>query len=402
VPKIWPITSSRSCNSAISCPSGGSGVLPIRICHLITGLDTGGAERSLVNLVTAMNRDEFENEVITLLKPGLMAQSLAQAGIPVTSMEIDRRRPNPTALLSLIRHLRAKKPTILQTWLYHADFFGTAAAVFARPDYLLWNLRSSEINGPGIPSSTRFLARLLAVLSRRPDAIVINSQDGQRYHDGIGYRPRRWINIPNGVDLARFRPHRSEQAMLRTRLGIPPDASVIGLVVRYHPMKDIETFLRAASRFQQDYEKVKFVLCGDGLGPDNSTLAKQVRALDLDRSIVLLGPRSDIELIYPALDVLTLCSIYGEGFPNVLCEAMACDVPCVATDVGDSAEIIGDCGLIVPKRDHEALAAGWQKLLKEESSVLNEGPRSRIAARYSLEKMCAHYESFYRSIAQKH
>ena len=368
---------------------------------MITSLDTGGAERSLVNLVTAMNRNEFENEVITLLKPGPMAQTLAQAGIPVTSMEISRHRLNPAALLSLIRYLRAKKPAILQTWLYHADFFGTAAALFAGPEHLLWNVRSSEIDHPSIRRSTRYLARLLAILSRRPDAIVVNSQDGQRYHERIGYHPKQWVDIPNGVDLERFRPQRDEQAMLRMRLEIPPDASVIGLVARYHPMKDIATFLRAASRFQQDHENVKFVLCGDGLGPDNSTLAKQVRDLDLDRSIVPLGPRSDIELIYPALDVLTLCSTAGEGFPNVLCEAMACNVPCVATDVGDSAEIIGDCGLIVPLRDPQALAGAWQTLLEGPSQLRTDSARSRVAARYSLEKMCAHYESFYRSIAQK-
>jgi glycosyltransferase involved in cell wall biosynthesis len=376
--------------------------LPIRICHLITSLDTGGAERSLVNLITAMNRDEFENEVITLLKPGPMAQILAQAGIPVTSMEIGRRRPNPAPLLSLIRHLRVKKPAILQTWLYHADFFGTVAAIFARPDHLLWNVRSSKIDHPGIRRSTRYLARLLATLSRRPDAIIVNSQDGQHYHERIGYHPKQWVNIPNGVDLDRFLPRPNERATLRTRLGIPADAAVIGLVARYHPMKDIDTFLRAASRFQRDHENVKFILCGDGLGPDNSRLTKLVRDLDLDRSIVLLGPRSDIELIYPALDVLTLCSNYGEGFPNVLCEAMACNVPCVATNIGDSAEIIGDCGLIVPLRDPQALAGAWQTLLERPSQLRTDSARLRVATRYSLEKMCAHYESFYRSIAQKH
>jgi glycosyltransferase involved in cell wall biosynthesis len=368
---------------------------------LITSLDSGGAERSLVNLVTAMNRNEFENEVVTLLKPGPMAQTLVHAGIPVTSMEVRRNRPNPAALPSLIRHLREMKPAILQTWLYHADFFGTVAAFFARPDHLLWNVRSSKIDDPGIRRSTRYLARLLATLSRRPDAVVVNSQDGQRYHERIGYHPKQWINIPNGVDLKRFRPRQDEQAMLRTRLEIPADASVVGLIARYHPMKDIDTFLRAASRFQQDHENVKFVLCGDRLGADNSTLAKQVRALGLDRSVVMLGPRLDMELIYPALDVLTLCSIYGEGFPNVLAEAMACDVLCVATDVGDSVEIIGDSGLIVPRRDPDAVARAWHVLLAKPSQVGAESARSRVAARYSLEKMCAHYESFYRSLAQK-
>ena len=375
--------------------------MPIRICHLITSLDTGGAERSLVNLVTAMNRDEFENEVITLLKPGSMAQALAQAGIPVTSMDIGRYRLNPAALLSLIRYLRRKKPAILQTWLYRADFFGSVAGLFAKPDHLVWNVRSSQINRPGIGRSTRYLARLLAMLSGRPDAIIVNSHDGQRYHERIGYRPKQWVNIANGVDLQRFRPRRDERATLRTRLGVPADAAAIGLVARDHPMKDIDTFLRAASRFQREHDNARFVLCGDGLGPGNSTLTKLVRALDLDRNIVLLGRRSDIELIYPAFDLLTLCSIAGESFPNVLCEAMACDVPCVATDIGDSAEIIGDCGLIVPERDPEALTRAWHTLLEKPSQPGTETSRSRIAARYSLERMCAQYESFYRSLMQK-
>ena len=382
------------------CPSG-SEPLPIRICHLITSLDTGGAERSLVNLVTAMNRDEFENEVITLLEPGPMAQTLVQAGIPVTSMEIGRHRPNPAALLSLIRHLRAKKPTILQTWLYHADFFGSIAAFFARPEHLLWNVRSSKIDEPGVARSAQLLARLLAALSMRPDAIVVNSQDGQRWHESIGYQPKRWIKIPNGVDLKRFSPRRNERAMLRDRLGLPADAPIIGLVARYHPMKDVETFLRAASHFQRDHANTKFVLCGDGMTSDNKALAELVGSFNVDRRIVLLGRRPDIELIYPTFDALTLCSIGGEGFPNVLCEAMACGVPCVATDIGDSAEIIGDCGFIVSKGDHEALAGAWRNLLKKEFGVRNEGPRSRIAARYSLELMCARYESFYRSIAKR-
>jgi glycosyltransferase involved in cell wall biosynthesis len=372
--------------------------LPIRICHLITGLDTGGAERSLVNLVTAMDRTEFDNEVVTLLKPGPMAQALTRAGIPVTSMGIGRQRPNPSVLLSLVRHLRAKRPTILQTWLYHADLLGTAAAFFARPDHLLWNVRCTESNKPSMPRSTRFLPRFLAVLSRRPDAIIINSQQGQRDHDQIGYRPKQWINIPNGVDLERFVPRQSDRAALRARIGLPADAAVIGLVARYHPMKDVEGFLHAASLFQQGHANARFVLCGDGLTSANGKLAALISTLDLGDRVVLLGPRSDIELVYPALDALTLCSTYGEGFSNVLCEAMACDVPCVATDIGDSAEIIGDCGLIVPRRDPEALAQAWRRLLEKGPRPTLESRRSRIAARYSLKRMCAHYESLYRSI----
>jgi glycosyltransferase involved in cell wall biosynthesis len=369
---------------------------------LITTLDTGGAERSLVNLVTGMNRDEFENEVVTLLKPGPMAQPLAQAGIPVTGMGLGRRRPDPSVLLSLIRYLRANKPTILQTWLYHADFLGTAAAIFARPDHLLWNVRCTEIDTqPSVPRSTKVLARLLAMLSGRPDAIIVNSAAGQRDHDKLGYRPRHWVNIPNGVDLERFRPRSDERAELRTRLGLHPDATVIGFVARDHKMKDVPTFLRAAALLRPDHTNARFVLCGDGLGPGNPLLAELIQTLDLKRHVVLLGPRQDIELIYPTFDGLTLCSTYGEGFPNVLCEAMACDVPCVATDIGDSAEIIGNCGLIVAPRDPQALAQAWHTMLDKGSQLGTEGARARVAARYSLQRMCTHYETLYRTLAHE-
>ena len=376
--------------------------MPIRICHLITGLDTGGAERSLVNLVTAMNRDEFENEVVTLLKPGPDGAG-ARAGWNCGDQYGNRpasTKPNGSAVVDLGICVGTSRPFFKHG--YTTPIFSVLPPPFLQnPRICFGTYALSEIDQAGIPRSTRYLARLLAMLSKRPDAIIVNSQDGRRYHDRIGYRPKQWINIPNGVDLERFSPRQSERAMLRDRLGLSANSVVVGLVARYHPMKDVQTFLRAASLFQHDHENARFVLCGDGLGPDNAPLAELIRMLDLDRRFVLLGRRPDIELIYPALDALTLCSIYGEGFPNVLCEAMACDVPCVATDVGDSAEIIGDCGLIVPRQEPQALAGAWRTLLEKGSRLGGEGGRARVAARYSLQQMCAHYKSLYRSLAQK-
>jgi len=164
-------------------------------------------------------------------------------------------------------------------------------------------------------------------------------------------------------------------------------------------MKDVETFLRAAALFHTERQDLQFVLCGDGFEATNKTLTDTIAGLGLQRDIVLLGRRNDMELVYPTLDILTLCSIYGEGFPNVLAEAMACGVPCVTTDVGDSAEIVGDSGLIVPTRDPQSLIGGWRSLL--EGSVKGAGTlaRARIAAHYGLRRMCADYESLYHSLA---
>jgi glycosyltransferase involved in cell wall biosynthesis len=372
-------------------------MMPLRVCHLITDLDTGGAERSLVNLVTRMDKSQFTNDVVTLIEPGPMAQPLVAAGIPVTSLGMRRGRPNPAALFALTRHLWATRPSILQTWLYHADLLGTVAAFIARPEHLVWNVRCT--NMAGNDGRLGWIVWLLAMLSGRPDAVVVNSKRGQSDHLTAGYKSKCWVNIPNGVDLQRFRPRQAERETLRSRFGLRPDVLTIGLVARDHPMKDVETFLRAAALFRKDAANAQFVLCGEGFSGDNANLTQTITKLNLDRHVVLLGRRPDMEMVYPALDGLTLCSTYGEGVPNVLCEAMACAVPCVVTDIGDSAEIVGDCGVIVPMRDPQKLAAGWRTLLARGPEAVGRLARARVTACYGLDRMCAQYQSLYRSLA---
>ena len=372
---------------------------PIRVCHLITDLDTGGAERSIVNLLAGIDQDEFKCDVVTLMKPGVMAEPLIQAGIPVTSLGMQRGRPNPLAVLSLIRHLRLTRPAILQTWLYHADLMGTIATWIVPPNHLVWNVRCTDMTAGNAKRRTRWLVRSLAALSGRPDAIVVNSQKGRTDHERLGYHPKRWVKIPNGVDFTRFQPRKNDR-WLRTQLGIKPDVLTIGFVARDHPMKDVETFLCAASLLIKKEPDKQFVVCGDGFTPGNARLTRILKKLDLQRHVVLLGPRRDMENIYPAFNVLALCSIYGEGFPNVLAEAMACGVPCVATDVGDCRTIVGDCGAIVPVRDPKTLAQACETLINTGLHEIGARARARVVVHFGLQDMCARYQSLYRSLVR--
>lgn len=373
--------------------------LRIHVCHLISDLETGGAERSLVNLVTALDPARFRSEVVCLVEPGPMAQPLAQAGIAVTTLGMRRGQPTLAGLTALIRHLRATRPAILQTWLYHADLIGTAAAAIARTERLLWNVRCTDITHAPTERRIRWLVRMLAMLSGRPDAVVVNSERGRRDHEALGYHPRSWVDIPNGVDLARFRVRRGERAVLRAQLGLDADACVVGLVARDHPMKDVGTFLRAAGLFAQSQANARFVLCGAGFDAGNGALTALISELKLEGRVIRLGRRPDTEAIYPALDVLTLCSIYGEGFPNVLCESMACGVPCVVTDIGDSASIVGDTGVVVPTRDAQGLADGWRSVIARGAQQMGDRARDRVESNYSLELMRARYAALYESIA---
>jgi glycosyltransferase involved in cell wall biosynthesis len=372
----------------------------IRICHIITDLDAGGAERALVNVVSRLDPSRFRNEVISLIKPGIFGRDLRMAGIPLISLGLQRGRPTLSSLLNVVRHLRRSRPTILQTWLYHADLLGLFAHYFSPSTRLLWNVRCSDIVNSSESSHLRWITGLLARLSDRPDAVIVNSKRGQVFHEEIGYRPRRWIEIPNGVDTQRFRPCLHQREELRSFLGIRTNGPVIGLVARYHPMKDHQTFLQASAKFVSDHPDACFVLCGTNCDRQNEDLNRLISQAGLSGRVILLGCREDTETIYPAFDLATLSSAFGEGFPNVLTEAMASGVPCVATDVGACREIIEGHGLIVPPRDPAALAQAWKSMLAGPMELLARNARARACKHYGIERICEIYESIYLDVAR--
>jgi glycosyltransferase involved in cell wall biosynthesis len=371
----------------------------IRICHLINHLEPGGAERALVNLIDGLNPQRFTNEVITLTEPGWFDGYLKSAGVPVTSLGMPRGRPTLSGLYALVRHLQKSQPSILQTWLYHSDLAGTIASQFVPGVRLVWNVRCSDIVLHPGQKRLRWIVSLLARLSRKPDAVIANSKSGMRFHAEIGFRPRRWEKILNGVDLARFHPSADARMETRARLGIAAETPLIGMIAHYRLMKDHTTFLRAAALFAARHPEARFVLSGCGCDWDNEALSRSIREAGLGERISLLGFREDIEAIYPALDLVTLSSKLGEGCPNVLIEAMACGVPCVATDVGDAREIIGDAGLVVPPRDPEALARAWEEVVSGNKEYWALRARARVAGSYSLDRVCRSYEALYEEMA---
>lgn len=368
----------------------------LTILHLITGLETGGAEAMLARLATGSDRKRFRHVVVSMTGPGTVGPAIAAAGIPLRSLGIRRNVPDPAGLLRLRRVLREFSPDILQTWLYHADLLGLAAWKLGWAPRLIWNLRSTETIGSGV------VRRLLAYWSRMPDAVIVNSLEGRRFHEALGYRPRRWVHVPNGFDTAALKPDADAGKRLRAALGIGDDALVVLLPARYHPMKDHATFLAAAARFAGVRPEARFVMVGSGVEPSNRALADIIAARGIGGHVLLLGERRDLGAIYPAADIATLSSAFGEGFPNVLAEAMSCGVPCVATGIGNSAEIVGDTGAIVPPGDPAALAAGWEKLAAltiGERRQLGTAARARIVEHYDLAAIVARYEELYEAIA---
>ncbi|MBY0430984.1 MAG: glycosyltransferase, partial [Rhodospirillales bacterium] len=350
----------------------------------------------LARLVEGMDRARFRNLVVSMSPPGAMAPRIAAADVPIHSLGMGHGLPSPAAVSHLVEVLNKERPAVLQTWLYHADLLGLVAGRLAGVPRILWNIRDAE-PAQGHSRLTRPLPHLLARLSALPDGIVINSSRGQAVHEGYGYHPRRWHLIRNGFDTTRLKPDLYARPALRAMLGVSEATVLVGLVARRDPVKDHEGFLHAAALVPR--EDVHFVLIGRG----TEFLAARAVQLGLEDRIHLLGERQDVGTLLPGLDVAVNAST-GEGLANAIGEAMACAVPCIVTDVGDSAFMVGGSGRVVPPSDPKALAAAMGEMTALPPTVrrtLGEAARKRITEHFSLKTFTAAYETLYAELSQE-
>jgi|HubBroStandDraft_1064217.scaffolds.fasta_scaffold00257_9 glycosyltransferase involved in cell wall biosynthesis len=372
----------------------------IKIVHIITGLQTGGAEHALEQLVTRADSERFEMRVVSLLDAGAVGPRLAARGVPVTALGMRRAAGDLLCFWRLVTLLRQDRPDIVQTWLYHADLIGLAAARLAGVRQVLWNLRGSGLEHHHYGNRFRWVVRMLARLSGFPDAIVANAEAGRAFHAQAGYRPRRWALIHNAIDVGRFQPDPRARAGLRAELGLAPDSRIIGMTARLDPMKDHGTFFQAASLLVARGVDVHFVLIGRSVDRNMACARPFVADPALAARLHFLGEREDVPGLVAGFDLAVLSSAFGEGFPNVIAEAMACGIPVVSTDVGDAGRIVGDAGLLVAPRDSGAMADAWQALLAAPSrrAAMGRAGRARIAQDYGLDRMVDSYGQLYEQV----
>jgi len=383
-------------------------VTPIRIMHIISGLGVGGAERSLLELLRVTDRDAFEAEVVSFIDVGPVGEEIDALGFPVSALGLSRAFPNPLGVVTLARAIRVFQPDVIQTWMYHADLLGGLAARAAADAPVAWGIRHTDLDPAGTSARTRKVMTACARLSRGtsartrkvmtacarlsrsvPTRIVCNSHAALRVHAEIGYDATKMIVIPNGFDLERFRPDAEAGRSVRAELGVDEDAVLIGAVGRYHPQKDHATFVQAAALLARRHPEVRFVLCGLHVDPENADLAELIDEGGIGDRIHLLGRRDDVPRILTAFDVATSSSAYGEAFPRV------------ATDVGDSAIIVGATGRIVPPRNPDALAATWSEMLSlthERRKELGGAARGRIAENYEIHDIGERFARLYREL----
>jgi glycosyltransferase involved in cell wall biosynthesis len=365
-----------------------------RLLFVTAGLGRGGAEWFLVRLVRRLASRGHDCRVASLGSNGPLAPELASSGIPV--IELGRGVVSPSWRLA--RLARAFRPDVVQGWMYRANLAACLAARAAGSrSALVWSVRQGLNDLAISPWLTRATIAGNARWSRFPFAIVYNAASAARQHEAAGFLADRTRVVPNGIELPPRPPDADARPRIRSTLGLPDGAFVVGFFARWHPVKNHRGFVDAAALFARSRPNARFLLAGAGIDASNRELSSWLEEDGIARGCVLLGERSDVAALLPAVDVATLASM-GEALPNSLLEAMAAGVPCVAPDVGDIAELIGATGDVVPAGDALALASGWERVAAmgdAERRSLGDQARARVADRFSLDRAADAFEALY-------
>ncbi len=375
----------------------------MKVLHVITGLNVGGAENMLAKLIEQGGADE--PEVLSLLPPGPIADRIRAKGVAVHSLGMRKGIVGPGAMVRLPRLVEAIAPDLIHGWMYH----GNLATSFARYRQrrrvpLVWNIRHSITDLATESRQTRILLNLSARISRGPEAIVYNAHSSRCQHEAIGYSAERGAVIPNGFDTARFTPNPAARDAASALFGFAEGSVRVACIARLHPMKDQARLVEAVSAARERGCDIHLVLVGHGLAEPPAELKRLIENRLPTNRVTTSGARFDVADWLPGIDVLAVPSAWGEAFPNVIGEALACGVPVVATDVGDSARIVGENGLIVPPNDTgamtEALIAMAARSMLERAAMGSAG-RERIVHDYALAKIAGRYEELHATCLER-
>jgi len=369
--------------------------------HVINTLGPGGAENMLCGIAAGMDSTRFKNEVVSLTGILDLAERLQAMGVRVRTLAMKRSVPNPLLVMRLAQWIRKSKPDVIHTWMYHANLVGALAARLAGNVPVVWGIHCGLGSSVG-NRRTILVNRACALLSGKwPARIICCSQASMRTHKDLGYAAEKLEVIPNGFDLKQFKPDPTARGSLRDDLGVPVRTLLIGMAARFHPEKDHWNFIQAAAQLHKLIPESHFLLCGLDITWQNQQLRGWIDAAGIADCCHLLGVRRDMPRLFSGMDMATISS-RTEAFPVVIGEAMACGTPCIVTDVGDSALIVGETGTVVAPGNPDALAAAWRKLIEAGPGVrhrLGMAARNRVQQHFALPAVVERYQSTYTQLA---
>ncbi len=340
----------------------------MKICFLLRALHLGGAERQLVILAKGLSERGHDVVIALFYSGGSLEKELREAGIRIQPLHKRGRWDIIPFFFRLRRVAREERPDILHAYLPDPNIVTVLLKPLLPGVRIVWGVRCSEMESLRYDWLAGLSFKLSCWLARFADAIIMNSYAGRRYHVDMGYPGKKSVVIPNGIDTDRFQQDPEARNRVRAEWGVTEHQKLIGLVARLDPMKDHPNFLNAAALLLQREKNVRFVCVGQvgpGAAEYRDSLQDLAEKMGISKFIIWVDFCLDVSPLYSALDLLVSSSAYGEGFSNVIGEAMACGVSCVVTNVGDSAWLVGDLGEVVPPRNSVALADAIQRMLEE-------------------------------------
>lgn len=372
----------------------------MKILFLCRVLDYGGAENQLVLLARKLSERGIKTGIAVYYSGGGLENELKDSNVAVFHLNKRSRWDLLRFCRELARVVSYEKPDILHPYLPDSNALSILIRPFLPKLKIAWGVRASYVDFDRYDCLTKGLFATTCRLAGRADLIIANSHAGFSFHRRCGYPSRKMVVIPNGIDTCQFSPDPEAGARVRREWNVLESENLIGLVGRLDPIKDHPTFLEAAALLLGQRDDTRFVCVGDGKTSFREELQRTAERLRINDRVLFAGLRKDIRAVYNSFDIATLTSL-GEGFPNVVGEAMACGIPCVVTNAGDSERIVGDTGVVVPPGDPQALARGWQRILEmreEEKENLGKQSRARIVALYGTEAFVDRTEEVLRSL----
>lgn len=363
---------------------------PPHVMLLLRSLDRGGAQRQAVTLARALKARGWPISVVCFYGRDPLVADLGDAGVPFHDLGKRSRWDVVAFLFRLWRLLHAERPDILHGYLPIPNLLAVMMRPFFPGMRVVWGVRASNMDLSCYDWLVRLYYRLERGCARFADLVIANSEAGARWHIAQGFPEATMQVIPNGIDTDRFRFEAAGRERVRHEWKVPDDATLVGLIGRLNPMKDHQTFLKAAARLAAGDKRWHFVCIGNGPADYREKLVTLAAELGLAEWLTWAGSRDDMAVVYSALDIAVSSSSFGEGFPNVMAESMACGRPCVVTDVGDSASIVDELGVVVPPCDAADLASGIERLqarLETEGDALRKAARERIVTQFSVEAL---------------
>jgi len=367
-----------------------------KIVHIISGLKSGGAERSLFNICNSNISDYFIQSVICLGDKAIYGDKLEELGVEVYYLNF-KNSNKLYAFLNFKNIIKKISPDIIQGWMTHGNFASVIAyfILSGRPS-LFWNIRQTVYKLKHEYILTRVLFLINILLSRIPNGIISNANISIKQLIKFGYKNDSFILIPNGFDTNYWKPDHNLRQIERNKLKFNDNDFVLGYVGRYHPMKNIKLLLESFHKISQQNSKIKLVIVGQNLNNYNIN-EKSIIDMIPQNQILIIDNTEDVKKYYNIFDLLILCSAWGEGFPNVLGEAMSSELCCISTPVGDTPDILEDVGYLVPLDDVDLIIEKVKNCMDnpEELNKLGRKARIKILNQYSMEKTINTYLNIY-------